>query len=186
MLKCSAIRRTTFAAFSGSICHSTHYFNKEKYFSLAKNGKYQFLLEYIYTSTMKLSEELDWDKNIFIDAYNHAKDMNFVFKVEFPPKLSRDRQKKGQAILEKTEERAILNLHISENNTDEKILLFDKLNTYPLDSINKIAKQCRWIDNDKFGYQDRKSKLTIHYNCSRKKRFRNMKFWEEKYEPLRT
>jgi len=173
-------------SFFGSICHSSHYFNKDKYFNLDKNGKYKFLLNYIYGATMKLAAELNWNKDVFIDTYNRAKQMNFVFKVEFPAKFSPDRQKKGQAILERTEERSILTLHIFGSNIDEKTLLFDKMNTYPLDVSERIAKQCKWIDNDKFGFQDRKSKLTIHYNCSRKKRFRNMKFWEEKYEPLRT
>jgi hypothetical protein len=173
-------------SYDGSICHSSHYFNRDKYFNLDKNGKYQFLLDYIYGATMRLAEELKWNKDVFIDTYNRVKQMNFLFKVEFPAKFSRDRQKKGQAILEKTEERSILSLHIFGSNIDDRILLFDKMNSYPLDASNKIAKQCKWIDNDKFGYQNPKSKLTIHYNCITKKRFRNMKFWEEKYEPLRT
>ena len=173
-------------SYFGSICHSAHYFDKDKFVVLDKIGKYQFILDYIYSATMKLADELNWNKEVFMDAYNLVKENGFIFKKEYPAKFSRDKKKKGQAILQKTELRSILNLHIFGTDINDEIILFDKINSYPLDFSNKIAKQCKWIDNDKFGYQDLKSKLTIHYNCVTKKRFRNLKFWEEDYEPLRT
>ena len=33
---------------------------------------------------MRLAEELDLDKNIFIDPFNRVKEMNYVLKIESP------------------------------------------------------------------------------------------------------
>lgn len=167
----------------GAILHCFFYFDIESYLVLNKIEKCNFLLDYIHKSILTLSKKLSWEDSFFISAYQKTKESNFTSKVFFPAKLAPDRQKKGQAILEKTEGKIILSLHLFGNNIDETTIIVDKQNGYPSDFTNKIAKFCKWVDNEKFGYHDSKKGHTIWYNLLTKKRLRNFKFPEEDWKP---
>ncbi len=170
----------------GSICHSFHYFDKEKFFQLDKLDRYEFLLAYIHNAILKISIKLNWDKTVFLKAYSAVSATNFKYLKEFPAKLSPDRKKKGQAILEKTEDISKLSVHIFGKEIDITKVLIQKSNNYPLDANIELAKKSKWVDNNNFGYKDIKSEKTIHYNCSSGKRFRNIKFFEEDHENIYT
>ena len=168
----------------GSICHSSHYFDKEKYFTLEKLGRYDFLLDYIHNSILAITDKLEWDKSVFIKAFSEVKSKNYKYFKEFPAKFSPDKKKKGQAILEKNETMSKWSLHIFGKDIDITTIMIQKCNSYPLDANPILAKKSKWIDNDKFGYKDLKSEKTIHYNCATKKRFKNIKFWEEDHKNI--
>lgn len=171
-------------SYFGSICHSFHYFDREKYLELDKLDRYEFLLSYIHNSILKISIKLNWDKIVFSNAYSAVRANNFKYLKEFPAKLSPDRRKKGLTILEKTEEVSKWSIRIFGKDIDITTLLIQKTNNYPLDVSIELAKKSRWIDNNKFGYKDIKSEKTIHYDCSSGKRVRNIKFFEEDYENI--
>ena len=168
----------------GSILHSSHYFDKEVFLNLEKFGRYEFLLDYIHNSILTIAEKLYWDKSIFLKAYSEVKSKDFKYFKEFPAKLAPDKRKKGQAIIEKTEEMSKWSLRIFGKDIDITTIMIQKTNSYPLDLNPILAKKSKWIDNDKFGYKDLKSENTIHYNCSTKKRYKNVKFWEEAHENI--
>ncbi len=168
----------------GSILHSSHYFDKKLFLNLDKLGRYEFLLNYIHHSILVIAAKLNWDKSVFLKAYSEVKSKDYKYFKEYPAKLSPDKKKKGQAILEKTEDMSKWSLRIFGEDIDITTIMIQKTNTYPLDANPSLAKKSKWIDNDKFGFKDLKSEKTIYYNCSTNKRFKNIKFWEEDHENI--
>jgi len=168
----------------GSICHSSHYFDKQKFLKLEKFQRYEFILDYVHNSILAIAVVLDWNKSVFLNAYSEVKSKNYKFLKEFPAKFSPDRKKKGQAILEKTENMSKWSLRVFGEDINITIIMIQKSNFYPLDVNPILAKKSKWIDNDKFGYKDVRSEKTIYYNCKTKKRFKNIKFWEEDHENI--
>lgn len=113
---------------NGSIVSIAPFYSHDEYVSLDKKGKYKYILDIIQIATIQLSDEYSWDKNVFEKAYKDIIESDFQFKVEYPSKMSRDRRKSGQVIIEKTETITTLNLQFTVDGEIRKVKLFENRN----------------------------------------------------------
>src|ERR1700743_1973376 len=75
---------------NGSIFHIACEFIRDKFESLDKSGKYRYILDIIQEATTKLSDEYNWDKTVFENAYREILQNDFVFSIDYPSKTSKD------------------------------------------------------------------------------------------------
>jgi hypothetical protein len=162
---------------NGSIVHINSFFDAEKFLSLTKIKRYNYLLDFIQSSVIKLSEYYNWDRKVFENAYKEVKASNFVLLISSGKKKSRDRKKIAEAILEKDELVSSLSFKITILNKEKTIKVIEKGNTYPMDETNFLLKKCKWIDNDKFGYQPLNKSEYLYYDFSRDTLVRKFEFW---------
>ncbi|HEX5151647.1 MAG TPA: hypothetical protein VFW07_09355 [Parafilimonas sp.] len=76
-------------------------FNYEAFLSLKISDKYKYVLDVIQEAMLKLSEEYNWDKNVFEKAYEEIIANDFRFKIDYPAKMSKDKKKIANVSLEK-------------------------------------------------------------------------------------
>lgn len=89
---------------TGSIVTIAPYYNYDDYATLDKKGKYRYILDLIQRATIPLSEEYNWDKSVFENAYREVLESGFRFKIEYPAKRSRDKKKTGRIFQRKSPE----------------------------------------------------------------------------------
>jgi len=136
---------------NGAIVAIAPFFDCEAFAALDKKGKYKYILDIIQISTLQLSEEYQWDKHVFERAYREILENDYEFKIAYPKKFSRDRKKLGQAVIEKTETRTVLNLYFEIGDGIKVVRLFEKQNSYWYDIAYEMAKNSKWLDNNSFG-----------------------------------
>ena len=151
----------------GSIVSIAPYYNYEVYASLNKNGKYKYILDLIQNATLQLSEEYGWEKDVFINAYDEVINSNFIFKIDYPAKLSRDKKKVAVLFIEKTETVTSVFVKIDANSSTIIKKLFDKKNIFWYDCVYILARHNKWFDSDKFGIGYNKGKLGIWYSLEK-------------------
>jgi len=149
---------------NGSIVAIAPFYSYETYSKLNKNGKLKYLLDLIQTSTLQLSDEYGWDKNVFENVYNAVLDCNFEFKIDYPAKITRDKKKRAWLTILKTVDTTTLCLTINNNGKELKKVLFDKKNWYSFDCVYVLVKHCKWFDNDIFGISYGKGVIEIWYS----------------------
>lgn len=149
---------------NGSIISIAPFYCHEEYVLLDKKSKYKYILDVIQIATLQLSEEYNWDKSVFEKAYKEIIESDFQFKVEYPAKISRDKRKIGQVIIEKTEYVTTLNLLFKLNGEIRKIKLFENRNWFWYDVAYEIAKNSKWLDNDTFGVFSKKTDKYGYYS----------------------
>lgn len=165
------------ADYFGALCEVYTTMDEELYLTLPKIDQYNYLLNLIHKSVSKTAHQFDWDIEFFNIAFDRVKNSNFKFIKEYEPKNSRDRKNMGQAILSKSEDSANLVLRI-EGNKFHEVELIKKKNWYWFDSSYEIAKSCKWIDSNKFGYQNKKTGKFAFYSIESETVETNMKFEE--------
>jgi hypothetical protein len=111
---------------NGSIVAIAPYYSYEEYSAHGKRGKYLYTLDLIQRAIIPLSEEYDWDKTIFENAYRQVLECDFNFEIKYPSKQSRDRKKTARLIIRKTETITSVFISIEVNNTVIERKLFDK------------------------------------------------------------
>lgn len=154
---------------NGSIFSIAPLFEREIFESLDKRRKYQYVLDMVHSSMLKLSDEYKWDKNVFERANKEIVENDFSFVIDYPKKLSKDKKKQGRLVIEKTE---ILSMAYAVIEIKDKIVkrkLFEKKNWYWYDSIYQIAKHNKWIDNNRFGIQMKGLNFSVWYAMPDKK-----------------
>jgi hypothetical protein len=152
---------------NGSIVAIAPFFSHDEFSSLDKQGKYKYILDLIQTATTQLSDEYQWDRVIFENAYKKTLDSNFKFRIEYPAKLSRDRKKSGVFVIMKTETVTSAYVEIQINGSIETKKLFDKKNSWWYDCIYYLARHNKWFDTDRFGIAYGKGKIAIWYSIDR-------------------
>lgn len=55
-------------------------FDLTHYSSMSKSEKRTYILDVIYKSTMHIANEMEWDSDKFIDAYNSCKNTDLIFR----------------------------------------------------------------------------------------------------------
>ena len=160
----------------GSICIVYTTMDEEKYLELDKVEQYKYLLDLIHDVIIRTVNQLNWDKAIFKSAYQKVKNSNFQFEKSYDKKKSRDRKKIATVVLRKTEDRAVIKVKIETNESVNEVIIVDKRNWYWFDSSYKIAKACKWIDKDKFGYAPKNSDKYVFYSLEKKEIETNMHF----------
>lgn len=136
---------------SGSLVSAAAYFNYEDYSQLATPEKYIYVLKIIHETMLQLSVEYNWNKSVFEKAHDEIIANNFLFKIAYPTKLSRDKKKVVGVILDKTVDTTTINVSIENEGRISIIKLFDKKSWWWHDSAYKLAKNSKWFDNDRFG-----------------------------------
>lgn len=135
----------------GSICSYDCLFNEKKYLQLNQEEKYLFILELLHRSCLEIGNYFNWETSFFVESYQKIKNNNFNFILETPEKLSRDRKKIGQAIIEKNRDYSILKVRVDSNDESRTIELLQNENWFFYDPIYDFAKKCKWIDKNSFG-----------------------------------
>ena len=135
----------------GSLISVAAYFNYDEYSKLSTKDKYKYILEIVHGTMLKLSLEYKWDKRVFEKAYHEILENDFTFKIDYPKKQSRDKQKHANIVLTKTEMTTTISILLENSGEISLIKLFDKKNWWWYDSTYKLAKYSKWFDNDRFG-----------------------------------
>ncbi len=149
---------------TGSIVTIAPYYNYDEYAALNKRDKYMYILDLIQRATIPLSEEYNWDRSVFENAYKEVVESEFRFKIEYPAKQSRDKKKTGRLIVEKTE--ILTSVYVSIEINGEVIVkkLFDKKNTWSYDCVYLLARFNKWLNTDKFGVFFRNNQIESWYS----------------------
>lgn len=135
----------------GSIISIAGYYNHSEYLAFDKKGRYRYILEIIQTCMLELTEEYNWGSSVFEKAYNEIITTDFEFRIIYPPKMSRDKKKLGQVIIEKNEKTTSLYLQFTINNETKKVMLFENRNWFWYDIAYELAKNSKWLDSNTFG-----------------------------------
>ena len=152
---------------NGSIVSIAPYFKYDEYATLDKIGKYKYILDLIQCATLSLSDEYQWDKAIFENAYNEVIKGNFTFKIDYPAKQSRDKKKVAALSIEKTETTTSLFANIKYNSSAITKKLFAKKNIWWYDCVYILARHNKWFDTDRFGIAYGKGKIEIWYSINK-------------------
>jgi hypothetical protein len=148
----------------GSIVSIAPFYSYDEYVSLDRKGKYKYILDIIQSATLQLSDEYEWDRKVFEKAYQEIVEGDFSFKVVYPPKMSRDKKKFGQVVIEKTETTTFLNLLFNVGGNIKMVKLFENRNWFWYDIAYEMAKNSKWIDNNSFGVYSKKSDKFGYYS----------------------
>lgn len=149
---------------NGSIVSVAPFFSYDTYLNLDKKGKLKCILDLIQKATISLSEEYGWDKSVFENAYQQVLNKNFDFKIDYPSKHSRDRRKKANLIIKKTETLTSVYVNIESPELSTICKLFDKKNQWSYDCVYALARYAKWLSKEKFGIHYRKGELEISYS----------------------
>jgi hypothetical protein len=154
---------------NGSVVLAANYFHYDKFETLKKREKYQYILDIIQDSMLELSKEYFWDKSVFERAYEEVLKTDFTFNIYYPLKESRDKKKKAQIILSKTEFFTQVFCKLILENEILDVILFEKKNWWWYDSAYKLAKNNKWFDSQRFGISYKPAKLNIWYSITSEK-----------------
>jgi hypothetical protein len=154
---------------NGSIFSIACEFLRNKYESLDNHGKYLYVLDIIQEAMIQLSEEYNWDKTVFEHAYQEVIRCDFVFSLDFPKKMSRDRRRHANIRVEKTETVTFAYAIIETDSSVRKIKLFEKRNNYWYDCVYRLAQYSKWMDSDRFGIFFSKGLIEIFYSIAEEK-----------------
>jgi hypothetical protein len=152
------------ASKSGSIARVAPYFDYDEFVGLEKKKKYGYLLEVIHNGTTEASKQFGWDTTIFEKAYADVLGSNFVFKVEYPSKTSRNGKRSGKFIIQKTEEVTSAFVSIESDASSITRKLFDKKNAWCYDLVYALARHTKWFDADRFGIAAPKKIIECWYS----------------------
>jgi len=152
---------------NGSIIAIAPYYDYNEYATLDKRGKYQYILDLIQVATLQLSEEYKWDKTVFENAYKDVIECGFKFKINYPSKMTRDKKKSANIIIEKTEIITSVYASIGVDSSPLKIKLLDKQNEWWYDYVYILARYSKWFDRDRFGIGYRKGRIDIWYSIEK-------------------
>lgn len=148
----------------GSIVNIAPFYSFDEYSSRDKHGKYKYILDLIQVSTIQLSDEYQWDRKVFEKAYRDVIECDFQYKISYPTKMSRDKKKVANLVIEKNETVTTVYVNIEVNNSTIKAKLFDKINTWWYDCTYLLARQSKWHDLNKFGIAYAKGKIDAWYS----------------------
>lgn len=136
---------------TGSLISAAAYFQYDEYSILNTFEKFKYILELVHNTILALCLEYKWNKNVFEKAYEEVLTNNFEYKIKFESKLSKDRKKTANIILTKTIYTTSVSIYLESEGKKSVIKLFEKKNWFWYDSANKLSRNNKWFDNDKFG-----------------------------------
>ncbi len=148
----------------GSIISIAPYFSWENYISLDKKGKYLSILDLIHGAMIELSEEYNWDKSVFENAYKNIICRDFVFQINYPKIIAKDKISIANICIEKSDTITSVFVIYETNGFTGKYKLFEKSNAWCYDCIYLLVKHAKWKDNSIFGINYAKGKIEIWYS----------------------
>ena len=105
-----------------------------------------------------------WDRTVFEKAYIDIIECDFEFKIVYPAKMSRDKKRTGQVIIEKNEQTTTLNILLKIGDSTKTVTLFKNRNWFWYDIAYEMAKNTKWLDNYTFGIFSKKSDKFGYYS----------------------
>lgn len=153
----------------GSIISIAVEFRYDKYEKMDKQEQYKYILDVIQSAMLLLSEEYNWERTVFEKAYREVLGSNFIFKIDYPPKMSKDRKKEAYISIEKTETVTSCYAVIQVNGLWSRVKLFDTRNWGCYDPVYKLVKYAKWYDTERFGLYHAESALEIWYSIQENK-----------------
>ena len=155
----------------GSIATIDRYFSAEKYRGLSEDTKAAYILDFIHNVMLHLSQIYEWDTAVFENAYQEVIARNLKFCFEYPFKASRDRKKRAQLIIEKTQWITTLLARIESIDNILKVKLCEHPNRWWYDPAYAVAKHGKWLDNNWFGLDTSSPNLKVWYSLQDAKVF---------------
>ena len=149
---------------NGSIVAIAPAFSREEFDAFDTGGKYRYVLETIQWSMLQLCNEYHWDVTVFERAYDSVLASKFVFRTDYPSKLSRDRKHSGGLRIEKTETLTTVSAVIRADSVSTVVKLLDKKNWWCMDSVYQYPKFTRWFDSDNYGLYFPVRTIEIRYS----------------------
>jgi hypothetical protein len=149
---------------NGSLVSIAPFYSHDEYVSLDRRGRYKYILDIIQTATIQLSDEYSWDKTVFEKAYNDVIECDFEFKIVYPAKMSRDKKRTGQVIIEKNEQTTTLSLLLITGDSKKMVVLFKNRNWFWYDIAYEMAKNTKWLDNNTFGIFSKRTDKFGYYS----------------------
>lgn len=148
----------------GSIVSVAPYFNYDEFVILDTKGRYRYVLDVIHAGMMMAGRELGWDIAVLENAYITVLEAGFIFRIEYPFKMSRNGKNKGRMVVEKTQlvTSAFVEIEIGGKIISKK--LFDKKNSWFYDCIYILAGASKWFDSDRFGFRLLKGTMECWYS----------------------
>jgi len=152
--------------FFGSICQINGRFEADKFFGKSKYEQYKYLVTIIHKSILRTADIYSWNDEPFVNAYESVCSSGFQFALVYPSKKSRDRKKRAQISIDKTETKTIITLNLTIENRTDRIKLLESTNFYWYDPAYFIAKASKWLGNEKFGAFDQKNGKFLFYSLT--------------------
>ncbi len=165
----------------GALCSFNTTMNEDEYLKQSQVGQYRVLLDLVHSSCVEAGSIEGWNLEIFTTAYKKILDSGFAFRQEYPRKKSRDRKNTAMAILEKNEEKARVLLEIQTPTKLHQQQIIEKRNWFWFDSTYEIARECKWIDNDSFGWKAKGAKNHSYYSVSSETVKSNLEFTDSEF-----
>lgn len=137
----------------GSICSIWCYFEEEKYLIVSGNVRLRYLLDLLHSSVIITSDTLDWDKEVFQNAYQKIIDADFQFVKEYPKKLNKPQTHTGQVILEKDIFTSKIYFVVSDGVATIKKEALVRDNGGYLDSSYVTCKRVKWLNKTDYGVE---------------------------------
>jgi len=148
----------------GSIISIAPYYSFENFISLDKKGKYLSILNLIHGAMLELSDEYNWDRSVFENAYKEIIKSDFVFQISYPKIISKDKKSVANICIEKSDTITSAFVFLETNGLTCKFKLFEKNNAWCYDCIYLLVKHAKWKDNSIFGIKYVKGKIEIWYS----------------------
>jgi hypothetical protein len=148
----------------GAICSIANVIDEDRYLSLQQLEKYQYILNIVHSSCLTLARTYDWNTSVFENAYEHVRQSNFKFVLDYPQKKSRDEKTIAYVQVEKTEETSSLYLAFIMADKTKKIKVVEKKNWFWYDSIYKLAERSKWLDSSTFGVYLKDNSKFVYYS----------------------
>ena len=155
----------------GSIATIDQYFPAEKYRELSEDTKAAYVLDFIHNVMLHLSQVCEWDTAVFENAYQEVIARNLKFCFEYPFKASRDRKKRAQLIIEKTQWMTTLLARIECDDNTLIVKLHEHPNRWRYDPTDAAAKHGKWLDDNRFGLDTSSLNFKVWYSLQDEKVF---------------
>ncbi|QJX47458.1 hypothetical protein HMJ29_11120 [Hymenobacter taeanensis] len=146
-----AEQKPTQAWIVGSVAVLDQYAHAPTYDALSDPAKLSFLLDRLHEAVGNLCRAFHWDEAVFDHAYHQVQKQRFVFRFEFPEKVTRDGKKRAHLLLEKTLTHSRLSACLDAGGSTVRATLYEGPNRWWYDPVYALTKRGKWITNDQFG-----------------------------------
>lgn len=147
--------------FGNSILKAHAQFDNDKFWSLADKEQKMSILSTVHRIALLCAEKYDWDKDVFISAYNRVIDIDFKYEFRFRIKSSPNRQHKACLQLNKNEKFATLSV-VFFDKSEHKIKEVELLKAPQHEMFYDIfLKMNKWFSNQDFGIYTKNEEIVI-------------------------
>lgn len=135
----------------GSILHAWAKFDKELYWQSENLTRNKIILDTVHRIALLCAKKLDWNIDVFQNAYNKVLQLDYKYRIELKSKMSKNRKYKAAIMVKKDEKIAYIwvNFYTPDNVCIKSVEL---LKSFPHDFFYEDAiKKNKWISDSEFG-----------------------------------